>query len=513
MAVDPKNLIAAIVPDIFCQPLLRDEVKKIAKEKGYLAAAEKAKLVPSEYMDVRREQFATGAFQEGGINNPIEQHFLKYDMFSQNLEPLYFWLIDYISMKYGASEKLTDNFVSAAASGHFVEMQGRASRMQQEATKLLETSNAVLRSILNLVYDLKEFKLKLVQYDDYHSPDEKIKHAATLSLKQNWMDNVDLAKRGTSALKQLAAQYDYVTVIDAFMAANSLDDVKNLDLNDRVKRIIEQRIPEFFRWIDESEAQLRKRYEIEKLYLRSQVNTLKLYSRWVKPYLKAAKKLEQNASENSALVTAFNTALFELTLVAKSKYGIDDDIWNGELPEHFKYLKLRNFLMLGILEFYFRTSPGASNQQGGYTFRGRTEIKFTSCALREDEYALFKKEIEKDDIGDMYKIIGGATTESLARVQDDIDEFLSDEPKKSEKKEKMKNEEDVNPFSALFSGIFSLRKGKSTSQKNKEKAFQDTFEERGVRNLALMQSRWMTRMMFREFKKSLNMPALPPTLM
>ena len=48
MTTNIYNLIAAIVPDIYCDDEVRDEVKKIAKKEGYLKAAEKAKPIVSE---------------------------------------------------------------------------------------------------------------------------------------------------------------------------------------------------------------------------------------------------------------------------------------------------------------------------------------------------------------------------------------------------------------------------------------------------------------------------------
>ena len=80
----------------------------------------------------------------------------------------------------------------------------------------------------------------------------------------------------------------------------------------RVKRILLPRIQEFNIWIEQSEKELRKRYEIERTYLKSQVNSLKLYSRWAKPYLKAAQQLEmQEKGREPALVKSFNTILLE----------------------------------------------------------------------------------------------------------------------------------------------------------------------------------------------------------
>ena len=56
MAVDIHKLIAAVSPDLFCDPSVRSKVKKIAKQKGYLTAAKEAKPQESQYVDVFDEE-------------------------------------------------------------------------------------------------------------------------------------------------------------------------------------------------------------------------------------------------------------------------------------------------------------------------------------------------------------------------------------------------------------------------------------------------------------------------
>ncbi|MBI5804061.1 hypothetical protein HY450_02355 [Candidatus Pacearchaeota archaeon] len=512
MAVDVKNLIAAVNPDVYCDKTrnergvpLNKEVAEIVKKEGYLKAAEKAKLIESEYMDVVDVQFTESPFQLNGIKNPTEQHRIVYDDFSQNLEPVYFWILDYVNEDYGESEKLIDNFLSSPGSGHFAEMSKRATVLQEEAMKIFGLANTVIRSVLNIIYDLKEFKLRLAQYDDLKSQDKRIKNAAMLSLKQIWMDSVDI-KRGNSAIKVMAQQFDFVTLLDAFMSAESLEQIEKIDLNDRVKRIIQQRFSEFQRWFKESEIELRKRFEVEKIYLKSQVNSLKLYARWAKPYLKAARQLEQNALPNSSLVNAFNTSLFELVLLGKGKYEKNSDIEKGELPKSFKKIKTREYFPLTIVEFRFRTAPDRNDQRGGYGYRGKIEVRFTSFAFNEDELKVFKEKLAEDDFGEVYKAIEGATEDSLNQLKADLDELLEGkETKKEEKKS-----EDTNPFSALFS---FLKKDEKKKEKDLSKGIpKDTSYEKVIRSQAILAARTKCRRLYNEYKKFHSMPSFPPTI-
>lgn len=513
MSVNIHNLIAAINPELYCNPETKSEIKKILQEegpeKGYLKAAEKAKPIESDYLDFDEIEYKS-AIKAVGLKNPIEKHELMYDAAGESLEPLYFWIIDRLQTDYEDMkniDKLIDNFISSPGSGHFSEIGQKATRMQEEGMKIFSTINVVIKSILNIIYDLKEFKIRLSLYERYKSDNEDEKQSALLSLKQIWMDTVDF-KRGNTAIKLMAQQFQYVTLIDAFMAINALEEVEKLDLNDRVKRIVQQRIGEFFLWVEESEKELRKRFEIEKIYLKTQVNTAKIYARWVKPYLKAAQQLEQRASPNASLVTNFNTSIFELTLLGEAEYDVKEDTRSGNLPKMFETVKARRCSPIIIIELSFRTIPERI-QQGGYGFRGKVEIKFTSYALNEDELKLLHEQIERDDLGDMFKVIEQSTDESLAQVQVDLDELLSDKEKNNKKeKEQMKKEsDDTNPFSALFS-IFKGEKKKSEKKDEKNKLpAPDSAIEKVIRSQAILKARKECRKFYDLYKKEHNMPA------
>jgi hypothetical protein len=504
MAVDIKKLIAAISPDVYCDPTLIGEVKKTVKEEGYLKAAEVADLKDSDYMDIIHTQMTSNAFSLPGMKEPIEQHSLVYDAVAQNLEPIYFWILDFVNGMYGESEKLIDNFISSPGSGHFAELQGRATAMQREGSSMLQTAGALIKSVLQLIYDLKEFKMMLAPYDDLRHEKKKIRDVAVLSLKQRWLDNVDI-KRGGGSIAGMTQQLDFVTLRDGFLAAEGINGVDKLDLNERVKRILKQRISEFEHWIKESEDQLRKRFELEKISLKSQVNTIKLHARWAKPYLKAAQQLEQRASANASLVNAFNTSLFELVVLAKGRYDLKKDVAAGELPKSFENMKFRKYSPIAIIEFKFRSIPGKQTQRGDYTFTGRAEVKFTSFALNDDELEVLREQIEKDDIGDVMAMIQGAADESLDQIQDDIDEFLGD----GEKKKVEEESKDINPFSALFSFL----KWKKNEEKDFSKGIpKDSFNEKVLRSQAILAARLSCRTLYDTYKKAHAMPAFPPVM-
>jgi hypothetical protein len=383
--------------------------------------------------------------------------------------------------------------------------------------KILGVANQLIKAILNLIYDLKEFKLRLEIYDDYQDKKDKNKQeSAFLSLKQIWLDQVDI-KRGNSSIKAMAVSGanapNFVMLIDGFMAAKSLEEIKKMDLNERVQRLLLQRFGEFQRWLELSNKELRKRYEIERIYLKSQLNSVKLYSKWAKPYLKAAAQLEQRATATSSLVSAFSTSLFELTLLGIGEYDPEKDFKKGELPKIFVGKNKRGYAPVVLVELKFRSIPERFQQQGGYGFRGKADITFTSFALNEEERKMLKEQLEWDNFKDVYSLVSGATEESLGQMQSDINEILGEDKKKKEKKTES---EETNPFAALFSIVTDLfKKGEEKKEGKKEEGkveisaiAPDKNEiEKVMRSQAGIESRRRCRKFYDSFKKANNSPA------
>ncbi|MBU2562185.1 MAG: hypothetical protein KKF68_00815 [Nanoarchaeota archaeon] len=439
---------------------------------------------------------------------PESSHTLGYESNSQTLEPVYFFILDLMSDFGLAPEKLIDNFTTTPGSGHFSEMGQKASIMQQQAENVMAKVNALLRSVLNIIYDLKEFKIRLEHYNALKSGDSSQKEAALLSLKQIWMDKVDIAK-GNSSIKAMGlGQAGFQTLIDAFLVAKTTDDVKKLDLNDRVKRILLPRLQEFNLWATQSEKELRKRYELERTYLKSQVNSLKLYSRWAKPYLKAAQQLEMKGSDKDpALVKVFNTILLELTLLGKSKIDPESASIEGKMPTDFRKFKpKRDYYSCILVSFKFRGIPQRVGQQAHYLFGGKANVEFRGYALNEDELKKIEKEVEDSDVGDILQLIEGTTTESLGHLQEEINSFL--EEKSEDEKKEIKDKS--NPFLALIGYYDKPNKTEAkTSEKkeDKEKPLRpdDWIEKTHFRKLAGEQAAETSFKLFDVYKKAHGM--------
>ncbi len=436
----------------------------------------------------------------------LAEHKLVYDSISETLEPVYFFILDLMNDFGLETEKLIDNFVSSPGSEHFAELGQRATIMQQQASRILGDVNAVLKSILNIIYDLRDFKIRLQYYDDLKSKEKN--EGALLSLKQIWLDKVDVG-RGNSSIKAMSFQGGFQTLLDAFLVVKDEKEADKLDLNDRVKRIVKQRIQEFNTWLKNSEQELRKRYELEKTYLKSQVNALKLYSRWIKPYLKAALQLEMKEPGRSPdLIKTFSTIILELTLFGKEKLDVKKAIASGNLPLEFgkksilKTIK-KDYYNCVLVDFYFRGIPQRVSQQPRYVFGGRAEVTFRAYSLTNEELKFFNEELKKSEMEDVLKLIEGATTESLEKLQEEINSFLEEKEEKEEKKK-----DTSNPFLALF-GVYEKKTERKIEKKERKKILttSENFIEKQIRDLSSEKAKDLAFNFFDLYKKAHGMPS------
>jgi hypothetical protein len=284
-------------------------------------------------------------------------------------------------------------------------------------------------------------------------------------------------------------------------------------VNEQTKRILTPRLSEFWKWVDYSHKELKKRVGIEKSYLKNQIETIKLYSAWMKPYLKAAEQLRQKGFDNdAALVNAFSTTMFELTLLSTK------DI--EERPEKFKddkkfkdYELKRKYHPILIVGLKYRGHVSQRvTQRGDYDFvmGGRVDMTFDSYSLNEDELRIVKDKFSNEDVGDSISLSGDVAAEALKDLKEDLDYFLEDD--KGEKKEK-KKKNDINPFAALFRGFKKKKKKKDREERKKIRDMKDVkmdnFIEKIVRAEAADEAANALYTVYDIYKKAHGMASAP----
>ncbi len=456
---------------------------------------------------------------------PVSSHKLSFDSQQNQLEPIYYWVLDFMAQvgRGKGVKKTIDNFMASPGSGQFSEMSQKATRMQEEGMKILGGMNQIIKSVLNLIYDLKEFELRLASYDDYNSDDKK--EEGTLSLKQIWLDNVDM-KKGRGAIHQMAsAEMGFSTLREAFMMADGVEGAKKMNsddvaagggglINDSVMRILIPRLLEFEKWADYSEKELRKRFDIEKSYLKSQVETVKLYSQWMKPYLENAEKLRQQGfDKDAALVNSFSTTMYELQLFHKKGVGA-----SGKFKG---YNSRRDYFEVIIITLRYRGHVSQRvTQKGDYGFGqgGVVDIDFDSYAMNEEELAAAEKLADRTELEKSMEFSMDVAGDALVTMKEDLDYFLksaeekeADDVAKKKKEGKGSASLDINPFSALFGGFFNKKEKVEV-----EKAFVevanikgDNFVEKTMRGSAVSGAASILYTIYDVYKKAHRMASAP----
>jgi hypothetical protein len=374
---------------------------------------------------------------------------------TEGIEPFYFWILDFMTNRMGFDVKKSEEQIGASVvSGFFGEMVVRREKLEEQAMKYLGTINTVVKSIINILYDLREFDRRLAIYDDLKSDDRSKAEAADLALKRIWMDEVDVRKGGASINSLSSTRgLEFVTLRDAFMSIPDVEAIENLDLNERVKRILKGRIEEYGKWKKESDKELRQRRKIEMTYLKAQVESLRLYTVWAKPYMKAAQMLQfkDPKLDDPQLIQAFDQNYLEFTIRGTKKYYLREFLEPGannlsykpperltrEEKETLRRARVGEYA-LGLVEVKctYRARPYMmylqEQQQRHPVNLGKMNISFTAYTMREDEYELMKKEEEMEAL----KFIEGITKESLETMREDIEKYLGELDGIGEKKEK-----------------------------------------------------------------------------
>lgn len=455
-------------------PTLEEIKKELAKKKDkdktpYL----KGFIKGENYQEIRNDLLKELANEI--TKKPAIKYNIIYDSLSEGLEPIYFWILDFMSESLPGGLGLEvwkgpEEYESSVTSGYFGEIGQRATLMQQKAMEYLGAVNNVIKSILNLIYDLKEFEIRLGPYNKLKDPQtsDEEKRNALHSLKGIWMDQVD-ARKGRGSINLLAQDLQFVTLRDAFFYVTDPGKIKDLDLNERVRNILRRKIEEFNEWNKYSEREIRKRYKIEKVYLKSQAETLKLYANWLKPYLIAAQKLKMRSTSTKSLtnpniVNSFNNMEIEIKIYGKKEIKPD------KVHESYKDVELdKKYYMLIEVIMLFRSVPSVLSGQGGrqYVHAGRTDITINAYAADNvDLEAIESRELYED-----LKLIDSYVGSTLSQLQEEIDKYTKEEPKEEQRKQPRKPMIE-NPFGGLFSGLKEIYQPiKETFEKKKSYGF------------------------------------------
>lgn len=407
MKLDLHRLIAALSPETYCAPAKRRTVRRVLDEGlkrgaplAVRRAAELAEPMPAN--DVALDELQPrSAFDPMVLRHPLERHTFSCDSMEQSLEAFYFTLLDYLEGHGWQVTKLVDHLDSAAGSGFGGDLSRRAMKSQQEAARLLEASQEVVEKILRRVERIKDMERQLAALS--------VGGTQPIPNLQSPPQPDSAAFRETDTEEESASRLTFTA------------------------------------------DEVRARLDLERGQLRAQMDLLRLQAHWLQPWLRAAEELRERGSHRADLVTAFNTALLDVVLLARRALPMEELIHEGELPRFFANTPRRNYTSAVLVELRFRTTPRRVTT-GTHVFRGRVEACLTSYALHDEEVATLQRELERDEVGHLLNAVGVGSIAATEAMLADIERLL--DPGK-DKVEEPKHS-DPNPFFALWSLLLDL---------------------------------------------------------
>ena len=510
---------------------------------GVEKESDKKKVLKEINDELKKKELNTSYILKG---DPVIQHELIHDAFGETMEPDYYWMLDFMREGLGYEmEKSQDFFAASEASGYFSELGGKRTAMESRIAGergLFVTINFLIKSIINLLYDLKTFDLRLKHYDDLKAKDKDVKKAAMEALKGVWLNEVDKQK-GNAAIDILAQQLNFITLRDSFMIipvhdwyaadadSKKIGDIKekivknvgSMDLTDVVKRILAPRTKEFIDWLYLSDRELRMRQKVEKAYLKAQVNAIKLYTAWARPYLISAQKLipaeckelqkkhKELGLSPAAIPTPFHALFMYLEIIGAKAAKIEPVKMPGYRREELKLADENNRPNHVVeIRFAFRGTPitvqGAKGERG-YGYTGKKVIAFVGFVMQKKHLDLLKE--WKDD--EVLEFIDAMTKESLDALHDDLHKYLEEEP---EVKKKEKPEFEI-PFLKWIKETFGSVKKFNTQAKDVYKKLAkvvpsgDAWSLARLTLLAEAKAKKDTFKVYDIFKKQHGMPTPP----
>jgi len=245
------------------------------------------------------------------------------------------------------------------------------------------------------------------------------------------------------------------------------------------------------------------REEVERELLRWKVETLKLYARWLGPYLRQARSWQQHPGMGPKLVSVFNTATVQVILLAEREYAVKEDVDRGDLPKLFLQARHRPYFPVLLVELNMRTAPERT-PGGAYAYCGQRELILTSYALNADELAVLRKTLDQDNLGAVIDAVAGKAQAPSNEILRQIDRIVSEpaQPKPQP--------DDPNPFVALFSFLKPLVGGQSENKTNAHLSgvgpiCPDSEVERVLRSQAIIEARRRCLEFYGRCKQELQM--------
>jgi hypothetical protein len=391
--------------------------------------------------------------------------------------------------------------------------------LEDRVMQLLGSINTVLKSLIAIIYELKELDRNIYLYNELKDSDKDKAEAAELALKRVFLDNIDSRKGGASlsALSRSPTQSQggpgFIDIMSVFYQVKNLKDVQNINRNEQYKNILKNRYIEYEKWKEINGNDLRSRKNILLQYLKSQMGSFNLYTDWCSTYLSLLSKIGLNTAKNAKSYMSgagkpdiFENETFSVTVVASKQiytgeYNVEySKLFRNKGPEipikvepkslaetllsrgyeeqrrSFIYNRIKKYGPLVIsaikLNIGFKEKPSKEALQPPY--EGTLYFSLFPYCFTPEEFYLYKKAHLANIQKTVFAAVDQAVFHSLSVIQTDLDKYVKEADEESKKKEKKPQKDyafmdiyrafkdDFAGISKSFSTISSAEKHKAT---------------------------------------------------
>ncbi len=436
---------------------------------------------------------------------PISKYRLVYESYQLSMEETYFWLLDYLrdGMGFPLVEKITDVFTASENSAFFGVQQQRLGLQQDKVSQFLATIGKMVKELFQLVREMRILDERLSYYEDSYT-DSPSSESAEITLKGIYVDMAEGGSKNPSSVYGMSRELQFTTLPDLFFSIHPKTSrdidvvVDKLEFNRKVKEVLKRKLRSYLEWKEHTFKEMKNRRWFTLKFLRQHYVIIKMYTDWVKPYLRNIRRLTQDArkTETPDLITAFEGSMIEVEFIAK------------RIPEGNK--KYQSCICIHI---DYRTRPSLNYQQEGFQrgpiHVGRAEVTFRCYGWSDDELAAYKKMREQEGL-ELLGEIDGSVRAAMTALGDELQRYLEEAGETFATKEfKKEAPKESSPFVSVGKGFAELftafRTPKELKQKKPKTSRQDAFKEKKEKGKAEKEAKGFMWTTYKNYKKAHSM--------
>ncbi|MGE0792916.1 MAG: hypothetical protein AB7V77_01905, partial [Candidatus Woesearchaeota archaeon] len=304
-----------------------DAILKYGKELGWKIEEIE---IPNMIDGVGRYETAD-TIEEDAYPEPFCKYMMQLDRQNQSLEEIYYWFLNFLRVDLGFPrvDKIYDVFSASESSALWGNIGQRQSIQQDRASQYLRGIGELVRTLFQIVRELRILDERLEPYARW-----KDSKSADITLKSLFASLVEQGGNNPDSIYSLAAKVGFTVLPDLFFNTHvySLDEIDEeiehgaaKEFNNVLKTVLKRKLFAYINWKEKTEKEFTARRKFQIQYLRQHWNTIRLYMTWIKPYLKASKRLTARSSHlNSAeLVGAFDSTRIDVEVLFRRPLSSD----------------------------------------------------------------------------------------------------------------------------------------------------------------------------------------------